>query len=73
MLVLNSVSGAYLNSLPLLVKKELQGYEAVYDVLKLFLGLLHGRLFPESAAAAQQAQVHPSGRGRLSQAGKTAC
>ena len=67
------VIDAYLNSLPLLVKKVLQGYEAVYDVLKLFLGLLHGRLFPESAAAAQQAQLQPSGTWRFSQGGKTAC
>ena len=71
MLILKLV--AYLHSLPLPVKKELQGYEAVYDVLKLLLGLLHGRLFPESAAAAQQAQMHLSVTGRPSQGGKAAC
>ena len=53
MMIWDWVNFAYLHSLPLLVKKELQGYEAVYNVLKLLLGLLHGCLFPESAAAAQ--------------------
>ena len=73
MMMLNLINVAYLNSLPLLVKKELQGYEAVYDVLKLFLGLLHGCLFPESAAAAQHAPLHLSLAEIFSQGGKTAC
>jgi len=44
---------AYLDSLPLLVKEELQRNESLHDILELLLCLLHGRLLPESAATPQ--------------------
>ena len=41
---------SYLDSSPLLVKQELQGDKALYEVFELLLSLLHGHLLPKPAS-----------------------
>lgn len=49
---MNMTRHAHLEGLPLPIEEELQGYEALYEVLELLLGFLHGHPLPDPAQQA---------------------